>query len=714
MRVKSFYRLLRSITYFVLFFFCWSYLELFQIPSAFAAEKGKPTAISDQQSAVIPDSRKLNADISERFEKALEAIRENISKAGDKAVKGEDDTQERAAIRAKRTEIEAADVEFKKEFSSTEATLKDAKLPKEILARHYAFVKHYEDNLKELRTNLDDIKQAKNRSDRKAKTEKARLHLEKTRSKTNHKPFNPTKLPSRTREIKPVRTSWIDKTMDWLVPSAEATEAPPTSADLAQTLETPQTQEIRDLAQKLGGTSVSLYEYVRNSFIYEPYAGSTKGAVQTLKEKTGNEWDQASLLIALYRASGIPARYVIGKVDIPIDKAMNWLGVDDPIMAGTLLLTLGRPTGLVYSGVKVTALRTQHVWVRAYVPFLFSRGASNDPGDMWVDIDPSFKGQTITKTLTVAGAPAFDQSAYLSTFRTDSPFDYYKSQLQTFLDVNNPGYVPEALAWGNEITPERFGVLIGQPPYFIKSVIATYSEIPDTYRQKFTLSITDPSTGENLLSYTAPMPQVIGKRMTLSYVPATNADEALIANYGGLYSTPPYLVKLKPEIKIDGVSMVQGNAIGSGQEQNMEFVFDATIDQTRVENTIIAGGYYAISLSARSGDTRETILERTNQLAALAGTIDFNDPATLDNKLVEILYLSATVYHQNLDAITKKIAAFDHVADVRDVSEMMYFLTFKVDTIFGMPRKITPAGITGDMDRNLHTCPSDQFMITRI
>lgn len=699
--MRTFNRIIRLISGTTLFFFVWSFLPAWQI-AAWAAEKPK-SGVSSQKSGGRQNVDSRTPTTAERFQAAVDEIRENTGQMAAKADNGEDDSAQMNAIRAKKAELNGLAGEIRVELAATEKLLKDKGLPKEILDRHNRFTKHFEDNLRMLKTNLDDVDSAKTRADRKAKIEKARLHLENIMPRKNHKPFNPARLPSRTREIKPVRTSWVDKAMDLLVPSAEAADAPPSSADLAETLETPQTQEIRDLAQKLGGTSVASYEYVRNAFTYEPYAGSTKGATQTLKEKSGNEWDQASLLIALYRASGIPARYVVGTVEIPIDKAINWLGVDDPIMAGTLLLTLGRPTGLVYSGGKITALRTQHVWVRAFIPFLFSRGATSGPGDMWVDIDPSFKGQTITKTLTVTGAPTFDQSAYLSTFRTESPFEFYKSQLQTFLDTNNPGYVPEALAWDYEITPERFGVLIGQPPYIIKSVLSTYSAIPDTYRQKFTLSIIDPTTGDSLLYYTAPMPQVIGKRMTLSYIPATNADEAVIANYGGLYSTPPYLVQLKPEIKIDGVSTVQGNAIGSGQEQSMEFVFDTTIDQGRVENTIIAGGYYAIGLSARSGDTRENILERTNQLASLAGTIDFNDQATLDQKLGEILYLSATVYHQNLDAITKKIAALDHVVDVRDVSEMMYFLSLKVDTIFGMTRRITPAGITGDMDRNLHT-----------
>jgi vacuolar-type H+-ATPase subunit E/Vma4 len=103
----------------------------------------------------------VGSTTGERFEKALEAIRENIGRAGEKADKGEDDAKEREIIKSKRTEIESADSEFRKEFAATEKKLKDAKLPQEILDRHYKFVKHYDDNVKELKTNLDDVDKAR-------------------------------------------------------------------------------------------------------------------------------------------------------------------------------------------------------------------------------------------------------------------------------------------------------------------------------------------------------------------------------------------------------------------------------------------------------------------------------------------------------------------------------------------------------------------------
>lgn len=675
-------RRLKPIIYLILFFFCWTNLGIYNIAYAAANGSGQGPVAGGQQKAKSPE---------EKFQESLERLREAVDK------------EDTVRIKAERAEIEKQDVEIKKQFAETEEKIKG--LPEAIKQRHRDFVKKYEENLNTLKGHLNDIEKARTKAEIEQANAKIKEFLEKTKSPLKHPPFQPSTPANHNRELKPIKTSWLDKISDAIFPSAYAAEPPlPNSSDLADTLETPLNQEIHDLATNLGGTPVRLYEFVRNSFAYEPYAGSVKGAIQTLKEKGGNEWDLASLLIALYRASGFPARYVVGTVEIPADRVMSWLGVEDANMAASLLLTQGRPTNVVISGGKITAIRTQHVWVQAYVPFLSSRGATSGPGETWIDLDPSFKMQIATQSLSLRGAPEFDQTNYLSTLRPESPLDYYRNQLQSYINTNAPGYLPEALSRKLETEQEWLGILIGQPPYTIKSIIGTYSEVPDSYRQKFTVSITNPYTGEADLSYAAPLPQVIGKRLTLSYVPATSADEATVAVYGDIFSTPPYLIKLKPIIKLDGTSVAEGNAVGSGEEQTLQFIFDTTIDTGIVENIVIAGGYYAIGLNAQTGSgSHQEVLDRSQKLASITDTIKFNEPSTLDDRLGELLHLSAMVYHQNLNMAIRKIAPLHKVIDTRDVSEIMYSLTVKVDDLFGVPRKITPVGITGDMDRDLHT-----------
>lgn len=55
--------------------------------------------------------------------------------------------------------------------------------------------------------------------------------------------------------------------------------------------------------------AVAIFNYVRDNLNYQYYYNTRKGAHKTLKTKSGNCCDHANLIVALSRASGIPARY---------------------------------------------------------------------------------------------------------------------------------------------------------------------------------------------------------------------------------------------------------------------------------------------------------------------------------------------------------------------------------------------------------------------
>ena len=59
-------------------------------------------------------------------------------------------------------------------------------------------------------------------------------------------------------------------------------------------------------------TAKHIFSFVQVDIKYESYSNTKKGAVRTLNERKGNCADQAHLLVALFRAAGIPARYVHG------------------------------------------------------------------------------------------------------------------------------------------------------------------------------------------------------------------------------------------------------------------------------------------------------------------------------------------------------------------------------------------------------------------
>ena len=80
------------------------------------------------------------------------------------------------------------------------------------------------------------------------------------------------------------------------------------------------TKAIRKLSKKITSKystklekATAIYNYVRNNLGYSYYANSKKGAAKTLKTKRGNCCDHANLIVALCRASKIPARYAHAK-----------------------------------------------------------------------------------------------------------------------------------------------------------------------------------------------------------------------------------------------------------------------------------------------------------------------------------------------------------------------------------------------------------------
>ncbi len=77
------------------------------------------------------------------------------------------------------------------------------------------------------------------------------------------------------------------------------------------------TAEIIELARALQHDPKLIYEYVCNRVDYTPYFGSLKGATLTYLDGSGNDFDQASLMIALLRESGYTAEYVFGEMWIP-------------------------------------------------------------------------------------------------------------------------------------------------------------------------------------------------------------------------------------------------------------------------------------------------------------------------------------------------------------------------------------------------------------
>ena len=71
---------------------------------------------------------------------------------------------------------------------------------------------------------------------------------------------------------------------------------------------------------RFAGDPLKIYNYVHDHIRYVLYFGSKKGAELTLLEKSGNDFDQWALLVALLRAAGYNnAAYQFGWMGVPYD-----------------------------------------------------------------------------------------------------------------------------------------------------------------------------------------------------------------------------------------------------------------------------------------------------------------------------------------------------------------------------------------------------------
>jgi YD repeat-containing protein len=92
------------------------------------------------------------------------------------------------------------------------------------------------------------------------------------------------------------------------------------------------TPEIEALARGLENDPARIFNWVREHIRHVLYFGSKKGAQLTLLERSGNDFDQCALLVALLRAGGHEASYQFGLLKMPFESEdrvdlRHWLGL---------------------------------------------------------------------------------------------------------------------------------------------------------------------------------------------------------------------------------------------------------------------------------------------------------------------------------------------------------------------------------------------------
>lgn len=293
--------------------------------------------------ANLPDAPETQAPSAptneEKLSRHLETIEARLGALEAKLEKGEDASAEKQALQSLRQELDAMDAQAIADFDSIEVRLKEKNLPDLILNRHYEAVNQYRQEMATLKANLDELEAEPTDEGKKPKAQKAREHLKVKQKKKGPKTqFDPNDMPHKAREPNPENKPKLTPeaftraglhsnpyvklaahgtyTFDRLAGASDP-------AYLAETAEVVLTPAIQAKAEELQHNPVAIYNWVRNNVEWLPTWGAAQDAEITLGSRRGNAFDIASLLIALLRASGIPARYVHGTIEVPEDKFRN-------------------------------------------------------------------------------------------------------------------------------------------------------------------------------------------------------------------------------------------------------------------------------------------------------------------------------------------------------------------------------------------------------
>ncbi|EGA70885.1 hypothetical protein VISI1226_16638 [Vibrio sinaloensis DSM 21326] len=654
------------------------------------------------------------------------------------------------------SEVEMAYVEAIEKLKTeiADSTQQTSKLSSTALAlleeRQNQALKQVESQYAHLTTLLQNLTEADSEDVQIQAYEDLTDFLVNSQFKATHTPATPENLPWRTpsadvREpiedvkeltslLSDTEAQLVDEPMQMAARSLSGSE--PVRPELAESIEVVLTPEIRALAAELNHSSIEIYTWVHNNIKFIPSYGSIQGAQQTLELKQGNAMDTASLLIALLRASEIPARYAYGTVIIPAEKVMNWVGgAENPEAAQTILGMGGIPTTAIVQGGEIVSFKLEHVWTEAWVDFMPSRGVVERSGDSWIPMDASFKQYVFTQGMNITEQVPFDVEALESSIRQSTTFDnqqgwvgnlpaeelnillsQYETQLTEYIVKQNPSAAVSDVLGLQQVKVIPPAPLSAGLPYNQVLLNNTFNEVPNQLQHKFRYSLANNSYGEAVILIELPTASLAGKLLALSFNTATAEDEEIVLSYlpkadkDGVIdpatvtrTVPGYLVNMVAKFNV-GDAIIQSGIVGTMGSELQETIglwSPSTGWQSSVNQPSI-GMYRAIALNLQGvSATQGKELEESVKLTK--SKLESGDPSEIANLTKHDLVgdqLQTTILNYfALNNMQDKIAA-QHAGMIQYNLPSFGIFTTNLQTQywFGLPRHVTFSGHAMDVD----------------
>jgi hypothetical protein len=254
---------------------------------------------------------------------------------------------------------------------------------------------------------------------------------------------------------------------------------------------------------------------------------------------------------------------------------------------------------------------------------------------------------------------------------------------------------------------QEFPLLPGTLPNRVVAVGARYGQLPDALRNTLTYAFGRDGLGDLIDPVTLPLARVNNQRLTLSFKPATAADEAAlksllpegqITDVGQLpTSIPAYLVQVVPELRLNGELLKAGGAMRLGDELGfLTQVKHAGRTLPAKGYNVIAGSYLAVA--ADSGSVSPAQLQAVrDRLAHAKATLESGDAAligglTREELLGDLFHAGLLGYYAQLTGLAHVLGLQQHAHHLLAAGIGTYGYEPKVDYFFGFPRAIKAGG----------------------
>lgn len=376
----------------------------------------------------------------------------------------------------------------------------------------------------------------------------------------------------------------ITDTKEFVITVASQYEAEVNSAAMKQyletTAETELTAEMMEVAKGFE-TPVDAYSYVINNIKYECYVNSRRGAVGAFETNYGNDYDQASLLIAFFREMGYPARYGSGNITLTEEQLKSLFAAEDYTSVCQMFSNAGKNP--VMSSFAKT-LKFDQIWTEVYVPYSMTGVTDETYKDLgvWVKLDTAIKASELETYTSSLDEPVVDFSAY------DEMLTKYEStDVASLVSELQGNEMPDTVS-ERVIKQQEFTVLPSELQYTVNSEKSTFANVTDAMSDRVSFTISDILDSKRLGTYRTA--DLYNKRISIQYVGDTGK-----ATIFEMSSSQVAYNTFKPALTIDGEIVGYGPETTLGNKQELYVSITGSATESFVDE-LKAGSMYSVML----------------------------------------------------------------------------------------------------------------------